>query len=620
MTMPDTDRVPVDTADPAALLSLRHINKSFGAVHVLRDASLDAYAGQVTALVGDNGAGKSTLIKGIAGIYAFDAGLYVYDGHEVTVTNPKQANALGIEVVYQDLALCDNLDIVHNMFLGRELTRNRLLDESTMERRAGETLAGLSVRTVQSLRQLVASLSGGQRQTVAIARAVLWNSRLVILDEPTAALGVAQTEQVLHLVRQLADNGLAVILISHNMNEVLAAATEYVERLRGGDVGSVPAVLGLVALIIVFTILRPHTFTNAFNFANLINQGAAVIVIAMGLVFVLLLGEIDLSAGFAAGTSGAVMGIALTNHHWPWWLSILAGLVLGAVIGTAIGVLVARLGIPSFVVTLAAFLGLQGVLLVLIGEGGTIPVRNKVILRIMNGNLPTWLGWLLFALCVGGYALISLQRITSRRASGLQNEGTSVWAAKVAALVVLLGAATLYLSGERSRNPRITSIHGVPGVVPLLIVLLVGLTFVLTRTSFGRHFYAVGGNAEAARRAGINVARVRLSCFIICSTLAAVAGVLFASRDNSISPSTGGALTLLYAVGAAVIGGTSLFGGKGRVMDAILGGLVVAVINNGMGLLNKTSGVIYIVTGIVLLVAASVDALSRKRAAATGRV
>ncbi len=401
---------------------------------------------------------------------------------------------------------------------------------------------------------------------------------------------------------------------------VRAAATEYVERLRGGDVGSVPAVLGLVALIIVFTILRPHTFTNAFNFANLINQGAAVIVIAMGLVFVLLLGEIDLSAGFAAGTSGAVMGIALTNHHWPWWLSILAGLVLGAVIGTAIGVLVARLGIPSFVVTLAAFLGLQGVLLVLIGEGGTIPVRNKVILRIMNGNLPTWLGWLLFALCVGGYALISLQRITSRRASGLQNEGTSVWAAKVAALVVLLGAATLYLSGERSRNPRITSIHGVPGVVPLLIVLLVGLTFVLTRTSFGRHVYAVGGNAEAARRAGINVARVRLSCFIICSTLAAVAGVLFASRDNSISPSTGGALTLLYAVGAAVIGGTSLFGGKGRVMDAILGGLVVAVINNGMGLLNKTSGVIYIVTGIVLLVAAIVDALSRKRAAATGRV
>jgi D-xylose transport system ATP-binding protein len=224
MTMSDTEQAAAGSADPAALLSLRHINKSFGAVQVLRDVALDAYPGKVTALVGDNGAGKSTLIKGIAGIYAFDSGQYTYDGHQVTVHNPKQANALGIEVVYQDLALCDNLDIVHNMFLGREVTRNGVLDESTMERRAGETLAGLSVRTVKSLRQVVASLSGGQRQTVAIARAVLWNSRLVILDEPTAALGVAQTEQVLNLVRRLADNGLAVILISHNMNDVMAVA------------------------------------------------------------------------------------------------------------------------------------------------------------------------------------------------------------------------------------------------------------------------------------------------------------------------------------------------------------------------------------------------------------
>ena len=224
MTMSDTESAAAESPDPSALLSLRHINKAFGAVQVLRDVALDAYAGKVTALVGDNGAGKSTLIKGIAGIYAFESGRYVFDGNEVSVHNPKQANALGIEVVYQDLALCDNLDIVHNMFLGREVTRNRILDESTMERRAGETLAGLSVRTVKSLRQVVASLSGGQRQTVAIARAVLWNSRLVILDEPTAALGVAQTEQVLNLVRRLAENGLAVILISHNMNDVFAVA------------------------------------------------------------------------------------------------------------------------------------------------------------------------------------------------------------------------------------------------------------------------------------------------------------------------------------------------------------------------------------------------------------
>jgi D-xylose transport system ATP-binding protein len=212
----------VDGAEP--LLSLRGIEKSFGAVRVLRGVDLDVYPGQVTALVGDNGAGKSTLIKGVAGIYNFDAGDYIFEGKSVHVHDPKAANALGIEVVYQDLALCDNLDVVHNMFLGREQTRGITLDEDDMESRARQTLDSLSVRTLKSVRQLVSSLSGGQRQTVAIARAVLWNSKLVILDEPTAALGVAQTAQVLSLVRRLADAGLAVILISHNMNDVMQVA------------------------------------------------------------------------------------------------------------------------------------------------------------------------------------------------------------------------------------------------------------------------------------------------------------------------------------------------------------------------------------------------------------
>jgi D-xylose transport system ATP-binding protein len=215
-----------DASSGPPLLELRGINKSFGTVQVLHDVDFRARGGRVTALVGDNGAGKSTLIKGIAGIYTFDSGSYVFDGREVTVTNPKAANALGIEVVYQDLALCDNLDIVHNLFLGRELRKAGVLDETTMEQRASETLKGFSVRTVRSIRQQVASLSGGQRQTVAIARAVLGNSRLVILDEPTAALGVAQTERVLRLVRRLADRGLAVILISHNLNDVFAVADD----------------------------------------------------------------------------------------------------------------------------------------------------------------------------------------------------------------------------------------------------------------------------------------------------------------------------------------------------------------------------------------------------------
>ena len=198
------------------ILSLRKINKSFGPVHVLKDVNFNAYAGQVTALVGDNGAGKSTLIKCIAGIYTPESGDFIFEGKPVQISGPRDATALGIEIVYQDLALCDNLDIVHNMFLGREEKSGITLNESSMESLAKKTLDGLSVRTVKSIRQKVASLSGGQRQTVAIARAVLWNSKIVILDEPTAALGVAQTEQVLKLVRQLADNGLAVIVISHN--------------------------------------------------------------------------------------------------------------------------------------------------------------------------------------------------------------------------------------------------------------------------------------------------------------------------------------------------------------------------------------------------------------------
>jgi D-xylose transport system ATP-binding protein len=206
------------------ILSLKGINKSFGPVHVLKDVDLDIYPGQVTALVGDNGAGKSTLIKCIAGIYTPENGEVIFEGQKVTIDGPRAATALGIEIVYQDLALCDNLDIVHNMFLGREEKKGITLNETSMESLARKTLDGLNVRTVKSIRQTVSSLSGGQRQTVAIARAVLWNSKVVVLDEPTAALGVAQTEQVLNLVRRLADKGLAVVLISHNLIDIFQVA------------------------------------------------------------------------------------------------------------------------------------------------------------------------------------------------------------------------------------------------------------------------------------------------------------------------------------------------------------------------------------------------------------
>ena len=309
----------------------------------------------------------------------------------------------------------------------------------------------------------------------------------------------------------------------------------------------------------------------------------------------------------------------MTTKGLPWYLAILAALATGALIGLLIGLLVARLGIPSFVVTLAWFLGLQGLLLLIIGDGGTIAVKDPVILAIENNNLSVAGGWILFAIVVLGYALTSGRKILKRRSQGLTTQSNSLWLSKVAAIALLYGTFTWQFSKERSLNPQATSIKGVPYIVPLILVLLVILTFVLSRTAFGRHIYAVGGNAEAARRAGINVQGIKIACFVICQVMAAVAGILFASRDNSVSPSTGGSTTLLYAVAAAVIGGTSLFGGRGRVWDAVIGGLVVGVIGNGLPLITQQAGIQFVVTGLVLLVAASVDAISRRRSAASGR-
>ena len=416
-------------------------------------------------------------------------------------------------------------------------------------------------------------------------------------------------------------------LLTEDVDEVPPAPTtslgdafrDYLSRVRGGDVGPIPAILGLVVLVVIFSALRPDTFTNSFNFANLLIQSAPVIVIAMGLVFVLLIGEIDLSAGFTAGVSGAVLGVVATRHDQPWYLGVLACLATGAFIGLVIGVLVARVGIPSFVVTLAGFLALQGLLLKIIGEGGTIRIQSDTVLAIMSKNLPIWLGWTMYVVLMLVYAAVTYRQLAIRRARGLVTSSPTVWLAKIVTIAVLLGICTYYLSGERSRNPAVSSIKGIPIVIPVVLALLVIFTVLLSRTAFGRHVYAVGGNAEAARRAGINVARIRLLCFVLCSTIAAIAGVLLASRVNSVTPSTGGGETLLYAVGAAVIGGTSLFGGKGRPLDAVIGGLVVAVVANGMGLLNQTAAVVYMVTGGVLLLAAGVDALSRRRAAASGR-
>jgi D-xylose transport system permease protein len=400
--------------------------------------------------------------------------------------------------------------------------------------------------------------------------------------------------------------------------DVRAYVRDYLGRLRGGDIGALPAVAGLLVLCVLFAALRPR-FATELNFANLFTQGAAVTVIAMGLVFVLLLGEIDLSAGFASGVCAAVMAVLMARQGAPWPVGLLAAVVTGVVIGTTLGFLVAKVGIPSFVVTLAAFLAFQGLVLVIIGEGGNVGVHDPVLVAIANGNLPVWLGWTVWAVGVGGFAAVQLADRRVRLRGSLPVEPLAVLAARVGAVAVITGVAVYVLNLERAVNPAFRSLRGVPIVIPVVLVLLIAGTLLLTRTAYGRHLYATGGNAEAARRAGIRVDRIRISAFLICSTLAAVGGIIAASRANSVDPNAGGSNTLLYAVGAAVIGGTSLFGGKGRLRDAVLGGAVVAVIDNGMGLLGYSAGVKFIVTGLVLLVAAGVDALSRRRAAATGR-
>jgi len=402
------------------------------------------------------------------------------------------------------------------------------------------------------------------------------------------------------------------VLVGPPAQTLREAVAEYRARLAGGDIGLLSAVLGLIALLAFFSILEPDTFTTTRNFANLMNQAAGVAFISMGLVFVLLLGEIDLSAGFLAGTAGAILGVTLSDGA-PWYLAVAACLGTGAAFGLVVGLLVAYLRIPSFVVTLAFFLGLQGVLLAVIGEGGTIRISDSVILAVNNRNLSPVLGWVFVGVVVLGYVVAGYVARRRRAATGLPLSSAAVFWGGAVVLAVVLGLLAYLFNLERAVNPEIVSLRGIPIVVPLAVVFIAGLSFVLTRTSFGRHVFAVGGNAEAARRSGINVAGTRVACFVISGSLAAVGGIIIASRDNAVSPTTGGGETLLFAVAAAVIGGTSLFGGRGTIIGAVLGALVVATIRNGLPLIASGSAIIFMVTGLVLLLAATVDALSRRR-------
>jgi D-xylose transport system permease protein len=412
----------------------------------------------------------------------------------------------------------------------------------------------------------------------------------------------------------------------------------YRQRIRSGEMGSLPAVAGLILLVAVFWSLRSE-FGSLANFSDLLKQSSYTIFIAMGLVFVLLLGEIDLAAGTAAGVCAALMGRLSAGYGWAWPWAILAALVAGLVIGTTTGWLCAKVRIPSFVVTLALFLAFQGVSLFIVlngkGSHGNLSITDNFIGDLYNGQMEVWLGWVLAVVAVVAYALVKLSQVRSRSRAGLTSEPFALVGVKVVAVAVVAIVATYLLNKNRGGTGgsqlinqggklvlvKPPALRGVPWVVLIIGVFFVLWTFVLGRTRYGRHIYAVGGNAEAARRAGIRVDRIRLSVFVISSFMAAIGGILLASNTHSVDANTGSGNTLLLAVGAAVIGGTSLFGGRGRPLDAIIGGLVVAVIANGMADLvkgNNRDSIQSIVTGAVLLLAAAVDALSRRRAGARG--
>ena len=402
---------------------------------------------------------------------------------------------------------------------------------------------------------------------------------------------------------------MSVTIGSGHEGNVRQQIDAYVARVKGGEMGALPSVLSLFVLTILFSVLNPYFFTQG-NFANLLTQTATLMMLAMALVFVILIAEIDLSAGVTSGVAMALFILMTNKGGIDWRISIVAGLLLGTAIGAMIGFFVAKVGVPSFVVTLGLFLGFQGLQLALLGDGGLYRIEVPEIKAIMNDNLPAWMGWgfLIAALVI--MTAINFYDRAVRTRNGLANRPISLMYTKLA--IVAAAGAALVAMLNLNRSTSMKEISGVPIVVPIAITVLFLGTLLLDRTLFGRHIYAVGGNPEAARRAGIKVVKVRIIAFMLCSFLAVISGIFNASRIGAVEATAGKAI-VLSGVAAAVVGGVSLFGGRGRLIHAAVGALVIAIIDNGLGLLGLPAGINYLVTGGVLILAATVDAVSRKR-------
>lgn len=404
-------------------------------------------------------------------------------------------------------------------------------------------------------------------------------------------------------------------LASGNEGTIKDQVNNYIAKLRGGEMGSLPAILGVIVLAVVFQFASPF-FISRINFANLLQQSAELIMLSAALVFVILIGEIDLSAGVTGGVSLAVFIDLVQNLNWPWIPALVVGFIVGMAIGFIIGFMVAKVGVPSFVVSLAFFLGFQGLQLVLLGNGAVARLQTNALLALLNNSLVPWAGWVVLAIClIYSFALSTWDR-SRRSRSALDNKPYGLVIIKLATMAVLGALSVYFLNGNRSEGS--IPIEGVPLVVPFVLVILAIGTFVLDRTRFGRHLYAVGGNPEAARRAGISVVRIRITSFMICGFGAVISGVFYASRVGDID-STMGHTVVLSGVAAAVVGGVSLFGGRGRLAHAAIGALVITMIANGLGLLQMPAGINFLVQGGVLLLAATIDALARRRGGIVNR-
>jgi D-xylose transport system permease protein len=386
------------------------------------------------------------------------------------------------------------------------------------------------------------------------------------------------------------------------------------QGVKYGELGSLPIIAGLGVIVLIFGLLD-DTFLTERNFTNLLLQMAAIATIAIGVVFVLLIGEIDLSVAYVSAVGGVVMTMLLRpdDPGWPWWLAIAVALLCTTAIGFVQALVITKAGVPSFVVTLSGLLVWNGVVLILVtqvSDVGSIRIQQdqSEVIGIANHFLSDIQGWVLGAVVVVAFAIVQVQTARGRRAGGLLAKPTVLMALQTLGLAAVTFAAVWYANKDR----------GVPMVTVILGIFLVFWSFIASRTRFGRHVYSVGGSAEASRRAGINVDRVRIAVFMISGFMAGVGGIMLASRLRSVASDTGGGNLLLLVIAAAVIGGTSLFGGVGRVVSALLGALVIASIQNGMDLLGLESGEKFVITGLVLLGAVLVDAYAKRRRVARG--